>query len=937
MIQDKARRSQTHFLTIFAVLTSQGLAACSSGSDAGSPDAGPLCQARFQASDAGSAATISIDPSQVVNTFVPKAMFGVNTGVWVSKRDMQAVASKVQAAGNYLIRFPGGSRSDDYHWNGTGSFDTRHRWAPSDSQYSPGFSGSEMHRGTTSAGYSAPSLITDGKADTFWVSNQDTASPSAQWVYLDLGAVKAVDSLQITWATPYATSFEVQTWSGTSSWPPPYQATGSAAWQSTSAGTITGSGGVQTVSFTEVSTQFVRILMTASSDGAEGAYAIAEVTAFKGADAITKNVATISQTAVVVSSTDPASTTGATDAVDFEAFMAYLHSFSPAADAMVTVNVGTGTAQEAAAWVHYANVVKGYGIHTWEIGNEMEASWETGGPLDARDYAKRYVEFYDAMKKEDPSIVVLGPVSGGIGEPSNLGDGKSYIQAFIDTLAANGQADRIDGISFHWYPNWETVSDDAGLASVSQLGTLAGNLKTWLSAAKAKPSVSVFLTEYNMGIGAANPPVYNNQLVNGLFTASTLGEYIRYFGKGGGTVLWMMLAGGSTNDWSTATAGDLGYLQTNNNPYIYQEHASYWAMQMMAANWSIAGDTRTHQLVSSTSSIPSLATYADLRPDGALALAVINRDSKAHDATIGLGSFATGSAADVWTFDATNYVWETSSKPYHAEPDTAPTHALTCGAGSSTPFVFPPFSITVIRFAAPGAPTAVLPDAGTTAPKDTGVPVPANKSYTLIDDMEKTSSGPIQLGGSASGVWFGMVSTGSTENTVSPSPFAFSALSSSHETMGNVTSSHAAHVVCSMSDQYGYCQVGFNFVNPTAPFDIGKYRGMSFWAMSSLSNALKFQIANDDSVPEGGRCGKTSGASDSCWNSFATNLALTDKWQKFEIAFSDLRQDSGWGMQVPSFETSSARTVSFLVQGPTGAGGAAVAADFWIDDVYFFQ
>jgi hypothetical protein len=42
-------------------------------------------------------------------------------------------------------------------------------------------------------------------------------------------------------------------------------------------------------------------------------------------------------------------------------------------------------------------------------------------------------------------------------------------------------------------------------------------------------------------------------------------------------------------------------------------------------------------------------------------------------------------------------------------------------------------------------------------------------------------------------------------------------------------------------------------------------------------------------------------------------------------------------MQVPSFETSSARTVSFLVQGPTGAGGTAVAADFWIDDVYFFQ
>jgi hypothetical protein len=55
--------------------------------------------------------------------------------------------------------------------------------------------------------------------------------------------------------------------------------------------------------------------------------------------------------------------------------MAYARSFTPPADPIITVKVGTGTAAEAAAWVHYANVVKTYGIRYWQIGNEMEGNW----------------------------------------------------------------------------------------------------------------------------------------------------------------------------------------------------------------------------------------------------------------------------------------------------------------------------------------------------------------------------------------------------------------------------------------------------------------------------------------------------------------------------------------------------------------------------------
>jgi alpha-L-arabinofuranosidase len=912
--------------------------ACSGGGGT-QPDAGTPCTSQFSASDAGAPATITIDTSSVVSHFVPKRLFGINAAWYVSTRDTKDTQAKVQAAGNYIVRYPGGSSSDDFHWNGTGSYDENHVWVPDNASYSPGFRGSELYRGTTSAGYQAAGLITDGKPDTRWLSNADTTFPQAQWAYLDLGGETTVDSIQIVWGTPYATAFRVQAWSSLSAWPPPYQAQ-NGTWQDTSAGEVVGTGEPRTVTFTAISARFIRVLLTTSSAGAGGAYSIAELTAFNGTTQVSKNVATTSQTPSVVSSTDPASQSASKANFDFESFMTYLQSFSPAADAVITVNVGTGTPQEAAAWVHYANVEKKYGIRYWQIGNEMEGVWETGGPLNAQDYVKRYIDYYDAMKAEDPSIVILGPVSGGIGEPSNLGDDKTYIEDFIGLLARAGKASYIEGIDFHWYPSYGDVSNQAGLATVSQLGDLATDLQTWLAAAGAKTDIPVFLTEYNMGLGDSAPPVYVNQLVNGLWTANVLGEYARLFGSGGGaTFLWNMLAGGETPDSRDDSAGDLGYLQFSNNAYRFQERAEYWAMQLMSSSWAIAGDDRSHDMVASTSSQPTLITYADLRPDGALTLAVINQsESKSYSAAINVAPFAVGTAADVWTFDARNYAWNTTSKPYHAEPDAAPTHTLTCGASASTPYTFAPFSITVIRFTAPGAATAVLPDASPTANPD----ATTNHAYTLIDDMESTDSGPIHLDVDSTGLepgsWFGVMSTGSDANKLDPDPFAFSALPESHETMTGVTSSRAAHLTCTIADLFGYCQVGFTLVTPEAPFDLNKYAGVAFWARSDESNTVKFQIANDDTVPDGGQCGQTSDPADQCWDNFAKYVSLGTAWKKYEIPFSDLKQD-GWGHVVASgsFDPTTARSMNFMITGPTTATSDPVTADFWIDDLYFVE
>src|SRR5262249_24784129 len=55
-------------------------------------------------------------------------------------------------------------------------------------------------------------------------------------------------------------------------------------------------------------------------------------------------------------------------ATDFDEFAGVAQSIN--AQAFISVNYGTGTAQEAADWVRYSNITKNYGFKYWEIGNE---------------------------------------------------------------------------------------------------------------------------------------------------------------------------------------------------------------------------------------------------------------------------------------------------------------------------------------------------------------------------------------------------------------------------------------------------------------------------------------------------------------------------------------------------------------------------------------
>lgn len=91
------------------------------------------------------------------------------------------------------------------------------------------------------------------------------------------------------------------------------------------------------------------------------------------------------------------------------------------AQAMITVNYGTGTAAQAAAWAHYSNDVKHYGFKYWDIGNECYGTWEADTRKVKHDpytYATEAAKYITEMKAQDPSIKVGIVVQTG--EDSNV-------------------------------------------------------------------------------------------------------------------------------------------------------------------------------------------------------------------------------------------------------------------------------------------------------------------------------------------------------------------------------------------------------------------------------------------------------------------------------------------------------------------------------------
>ncbi|WP_062350605.1 cellulose binding domain-containing protein [Herbidospora yilanensis] len=326
---------------------------------------------------------------------------------------------------------------------------------------------------------------------------------------------------------------------------------------------------------------------------------------------------------------------------DFDTFMAGARRTG--AVPMITANYGTGTAEEAAGWVEYANVTKGYGVKYWEIGNENYGNGRYGTPWEAdnredkspAEYARQVVAYADAMKAVDPTIKI-GAVLTTPGEwPDAItasGDAGPWNQVVLTNAAA-----KIDFVILHWYPGATDRTD-----RITDMIQLA---KEQVARHTGRSDIGIAMTEFNTGSsanGATTQPgavaaadSYAQLLAGGVFSVDWWNVHngIGAIGQVAGHTDYgdfgLLSSGGCTSDGTVC------------EPAFNTPFAPYFALQMMS-KFVRPGD----QFVKATSGDPAVVAHAARRPNGDLAVMLLNTS---HDTTrtvsLGYQGFTPSAAA----------------------------------------------------------------------------------------------------------------------------------------------------------------------------------------------------------------------------------------------------------------------------------------------------
>jgi hypothetical protein len=265
----------------------------------------------------------------------------------------------------------------------------------------------------------------------------------------------------------------------------------------------------------------------------------------------------------------------------------------------------------------------------------------------------------------------------------------------------------------------------------------------------------------------------------------------------------------------------------------------------------------------------------------------------------------------------------------------------------------------------------------------------SSSSYVLIDDMETTTHGPIELTTGITapltpGYWYNSGANYYPDAGIDKSnppymSFVFTALSTPTTTLCGKTSAHAARQTCVLNGLYDTCGVGLEFAQQpddagvpaaapadagdagppiprtTIPFDISRYKAFTFWGMTTTPDPttgymqVKVQFPDTDTDPRGGICNGGGGNTSKCYNSYAHFFNFTTTWQQFTLVLDSggdggvapadgIKIDPSWGYQYAQWLPTQVYGVNWQAQRNIGPdAGAPLMTDIWVDDVYFVE
>ena len=427
-------------------------------------------------------------------------MMAADLAIWNPPSRFYDMTPALVDGGYTLFRFPNGSLSNDYHWNGIGKYDETGLWTPDESKWARGFLGETIYRGTTkdNYGFIRRSHLADGKMETMWWGEiLDPDDPP--WVVIEFPEKVDLDSLQIDWGKLRPKSFELSYWTEDyAEYPGVHQALEN---KLKVEAVIKVNGATSKYKLPKIKARYVAVRFKTKDLPAKGVQ-ICEMKLYSGElDLLASN--NYKFYAMSTRNGDTPRTDWTDIKWDFETFMDYIKTL-PNAKPVICVNAGTGTSKEAAAWVRYANKVKGYDIKQWQIGNELDGEWEESGPISARHYAARFLEYARAMKAVDSSIILHGPLFSSYNmtqKGAGLLDGKYWMEEFLRIV---GEAEKKDGkryldvVDLHNYPYWTPNNPTAAemLKSMLTVGPNMDTLDIWMKR-HLEGERRVFLSEFS--------------------------------------------------------------------------------------------------------------------------------------------------------------------------------------------------------------------------------------------------------------------------------------------------------------------------------------------------------------------------------------------------------------------------------------------------------
>ncbi len=576
------------------------------------------------------------------------------------------------------------------------------------------------HRGFSTSG----DRPVQGPNLSYWKSNPyltskftgESDSLHPQWVVLDLRAAKPVSAIRIAWASPYATTYQVDYWIGKDALD--FDQGPQGEWKTFPSGRMKNAqGGTVILRLAEasVSTQYLRVWMTESSNtcdlhGSDDlrncvGYAIQAIDA-GSVDAggafvdVAEDASGQSKPRYCSSSIDPWHS-----AADVNASGSYQHSgfdlffasgLTNNLPAMIPVTLLYGTPEDAAAQIAYLEK-RGYPIAYIEMGEEPD-----GKHALPEDYAALYIQWATALHKVDPKLKLGGPVFEGVSEDIRVwpdAQGRtSWMGRFVDYLKAHGHLRDLAFVSFEHYPfercdiTWKSLYREPEL--------MKHILQVWREDGVPK-EVPLIVTESHLSAGLTGP-------MSTIFAALWLADNIGSFFEGGGAAFYH-----SPIQPQPVQDSCLGWATWSNfvadRDYNITGYTSpYFAAHMINLEWVQHRSGVHHMFPSSTGIKDSegnalVTSYAVHRPDGNWSLMLVNRDeTNPHTVRVVFedskskrsGPFS--GPVTLVTFGSEQYVWKDDGPNSHADPDGAPV-AIPVASGPQATYTLPKASITVLR------------------------------------------------------------------------------------------------------------------------------------------------------------------------------------------------------------------------------------------------